>query len=100
MKRPTHERVEAARHIAARYANGYTQFSLAEQRVLADGFEALYAIACLGLPNDALAPEEELTPEQAERQRVQLAVLEIDAKQQAATAAVIPGWPSQKTDKP
>lgn len=57
MKRPTHERVEAARLIAARYAGGDTKLSLAEQRVLADGFEALYAIACLGLPNDALAPE-------------------------------------------
>lgn len=98
-KQPTHERVEAARLIAMRYANGHTQFSLAEQRVLARGFEALYGIACLGLPNDAIAPEEEPTPEQEERQREQLALLEIDAKHRAATAAMIPGWPSQKADK-
>jgi hypothetical protein len=81
VKRPTHERIEAARQISERYASGHTQISLAEQRVLADGFDALYAIAALGLPNDALEPEQDLTPEEvaeaAERSRKRLASLAI-----------------------
>lgn len=86
-KQPTHERVELARRMAARFATlvadvrdvGKTQISLSfcEQQALVDGFEALYAIACLGLPNDALAPEAEMTPEEAERSRAQLASLAI-----------------------